>query len=74
MQAFNDRPVGMAISRRSLPKGDSFAVPLTLTGIGVISVFTATVASIFFENDRQDSAPDVHARLDHLEREARRDP
>jgi voltage-gated potassium channel len=49
-------------------EGRFIAVLLMLTGIGVIGVFTATVASMFFEDDREDSAPDVHERLDHLER------
>jgi voltage-gated potassium channel len=49
-------------------EGRLIAVLLMLTGIGVIGVFTATVASMFFDNDRHDSVPDVQARLDRLER------
>jgi len=49
-------------------EGRFIAVMLMLTGIGVIGVFTATIASMFFEHDRHDPSADVHERLDHLER------
>lgn len=49
-------------------EGRVIAVVLMLTGIGVIGVFTATVASLFFDHDRQDPTADLYKRLDHLER------
>lgn len=48
-------------------EGRLIAVVLMLTGIGVIGVFTATVASLFFEQDRSELA-DVAARLEAIER------
>jgi voltage-gated potassium channel len=48
-------------------EGRLIAVLLMLTGIGVIGVFTATVASFFLEPE-PDSTPDVAARLDAIER------
>ena len=48
-------------------EGRLIAVVLMLTGIGVIGVFTATVASMFFEHDQRDPATDVRVRLDILE-------
>jgi voltage-gated potassium channel len=45
-------------------EGRLIAVVLMLTGIGV---FTATVASLFFEQDRSELA-ELHARLDAIER------
>jgi voltage-gated potassium channel len=47
-------------------EGRLIAVVLMLTGIGVIGVFTATVASLFFEQDRSELA-EVHSRLDAIE-------
>lgn len=47
-------------------EGRLIAVVLMLTGIGVIGVFTATVASLFFEQDRSELA-EVHRRLDAIE-------
>ena len=38
-----------------------------ITGIGVIGVFTATVATHFFEQDRSDMV-DVIARMDAIEK------
>ena len=52
------------------PEGRMIAVVLMVTGIGVIGVFTATVASFFFE-DQQAQDPllaQVLARLDAIER------
>lgn len=48
-------------------EGRLIAVLLMLTGIGVIGVFTATVASFFLEPE-PDTTPDVTARLDAIER------
>jgi hypothetical protein len=39
-----------------------------LTGIGVIGVFTATVAALFFEQNTESELAAVGARLDSLER------
>jgi voltage-gated potassium channel len=47
-------------------EGRLIAVVLMLTGIGVIGVFTATVASVFFEEDRTDLA-DIRERLSAIE-------
>jgi voltage-gated potassium channel len=43
-------------------EGRLIAVVLMLTGIGVIGVFTATVASFFFEQERSEVA-DLALRL-----------
>lgn len=48
-------------------EGRIIAVVLMLTGIGVIGVFTATIASVFFEQDRSELA-DTTARLEAIER------
>jgi voltage-gated potassium channel len=49
-------------------EGRLIAVVLMLTGIGVIGVFTATVAALFFEQDTESELAAVAARLDSLER------
>jgi voltage-gated potassium channel len=49
-------------------EGRLIAVVLMVTGIGVIGVFTATIASLFFEEDRADDVQHVVARLDAIER------
>ena len=49
-------------------EGRIIAVLLMLTGIGVIGIFTATVASFFFEQDRGAGGADIAARLDAIER------
>lgn len=49
-------------------EGRIIAIFLMLTGIGVIGVFTATVASFFFENQQAATpVPDVEARLNAIE-------
>lgn len=47
-------------------EGRLIAVMLMLVGIGVIGVFTATVAGFFIEQEQQD-VREVHARLDAIE-------
>jgi len=47
-------------------EGRLIAVVLMITGIGVIGIFTATVAAHFFDQDRSDMA-DVIARMDAIE-------
>jgi voltage-gated potassium channel len=49
-------------------EGRLIAVILMLTGIGVIGVFTATVASFFFESEQQSESAALDARLDRIER------
>jgi voltage-gated potassium channel len=49
-------------------EGRLIAVLLMLTGIGVIGVFTATIASMFFNHDRADTNDDVVSRLEAVER------
>ena len=49
-------------------EGRLIAVILMLTGIGVIGVFTATVASFFFEHEQQSESAQLAARLDAIER------
>jgi voltage-gated potassium channel len=49
-------------------EGRVVAVVLMLTGIGVIGIFTATVASLFFGQDHAPSVADLTTRLDSLER------
>jgi hypothetical protein len=39
-----------------------------LAGIGVIGVFTGTVASLFVEHEKTDPFAELNARLDRLER------
>jgi voltage-gated potassium channel len=48
-------------------EGRLIAVVLMLTGIGVIGVFTATVASLFFEQEQSELAA-LGARLEAIER------
>lgn len=47
-------------------EGRLIAVLLMLTGIGVIGVFTATIASLFMIQDDEDHFAAIHERLDHL--------
>jgi len=49
-------------------EGRFIAVLLMLTGIGVIGVFTATVASFFFEQERQAPLVELSGRLDLIEK------
>jgi hypothetical protein len=48
-------------------EGRLIAVILMLTGIGVIGVFTATVASFFFENEQQSDSAELAVTLDRIE-------
>jgi voltage-gated potassium channel len=48
-------------------EGRIIAVILMLTGIGVIGIFTASVASYFFEQDQADTA-ELIARMEAIER------
>lgn len=48
-------------------EGRIIAVALMLTGIGVIGIFTATIASMFLEDHHQDTRSSVDARLDVIE-------
>jgi len=48
-------------------EGRLIAVMLMLTGIGVIGVFTATVASFFFEHEQQSENTELAARLERIE-------
>jgi voltage-gated potassium channel len=52
------------------PEGRLVAVVLMLTGIGVIGVFTATVASLFFEEQQTESPEmaEILARLERIEK------
>lgn len=47
-------------------EGRLIAVLLMLTGIGVIGVFTATIASLFMIQDDEDEFVAIHDRLDRL--------
>jgi voltage-gated potassium channel len=47
-------------------EGRLIAVLLMLTGIGVIGVFTATIANLFMIQDDEDQFGAIHARLDTL--------
>jgi voltage-gated potassium channel len=47
-------------------EGRLIAVLLMLTGIGVIGVFTATIASLFMVQDDEDQFGAIHDRLDML--------
>lgn len=49
-------------------EGRLIAVVLMLTGIGVIGVFTATVASFFFEHEQESETAQLATRLDTIER------
>jgi voltage-gated potassium channel len=49
-------------------EGRIIAVLLMLTGIGVIGIFTATVASFFFEQEQESETAALAARLDSIER------
>jgi voltage-gated potassium channel len=48
-------------------EGRLIAVILMLTGIGVIGIFTATVASFFFEQEQQADIGELAARLETIE-------
>lgn len=48
-------------------EGRVIAVILMLTGIGIIGVFTATVASFFLEPEVNDDAAKLAGRLDVIE-------
>lgn len=48
-------------------EGRAIAVLLMLTGIGVIGVFTATIASLFMIEDEEDEFNGLHKRLDGIE-------
>lgn len=48
-------------------EGRLIAVLLMLTGIGVIGVFTATIASLFMIEDEEDEFNGLHKRLDDIE-------
>lgn len=48
-------------------EGRLIAVLLMLTGIGVIGVFTATIASLFMIEDEEDEFNGLHKRLDEIE-------
>jgi voltage-gated potassium channel len=48
-------------------EGRVIAVVLMFTGIGVIGIFTATVASLFFEHDQDAEMARVEQRLEGLE-------
>jgi voltage-gated potassium channel len=48
-------------------EGRLIAVVLMLTGIGVIGLFTATVASVFFEEEKESEMAQVVAQLDLIE-------
>lgn len=48
-------------------EGRLIAVLLMLTGIGVIGVFTATIASLFMIEDEEDEFNSIHKRLDDIE-------
>jgi voltage-gated potassium channel len=49
-------------------EGRLIAVVLMITGIGVIGVFTATVASLFFNHDQADTHGELQVRLSSVER------
>jgi voltage-gated potassium channel len=49
-------------------EGRVIAVVLMLAGIGVIGVFTASLASLFVEHEKTDPFAELNARLDRLER------
>jgi voltage-gated potassium channel len=49
-------------------EGRMIAVVLMLTGIGVIGIFTATIASLFFEQEEHSEISDLAARLDVIEK------
>jgi voltage-gated potassium channel len=49
-------------------EGRLIAVSLMVVGIGIIGVFTATVASFFFEREQESETAQLAARLDAIER------
>ena len=56
------------------PEGRLVAVVLMLTGIGVTGVFTATVASLLFEEQQTESPEmvEIRQRLDRIEQHLER--
>ena len=48
-------------------EGRLVAVVLMITGIGVIGIFTATVASLFFEQEAEADSSQIEARLAAVE-------
>jgi len=48
-------------------EGRLIAVVLMLTGIGVIGVFTATIASFFMIEEEEEGLADMRARLDQID-------
>ena len=48
-------------------EGRLIAVALMLTGIGVIGVFTATIASFFMIEEKEEGLSDVRERLDQID-------
>jgi voltage-gated potassium channel len=60
--------VGYGDISPSTLEGRAIAVVLMLVGIGVIGIFTASVASHMFADDREAPADDLAARLDRIER------
>ena len=51
----------------STGEGRLIAVLLMLTGVGVIGIFTATIASLFMIEDEEDEFKGIHKRLDEIE-------
>jgi voltage-gated potassium channel len=60
--------VGYGDISPSTLEGRAIAVVLMIVGIGVIGIFTASVASHMFADDREAPAGDLLARLDRIER------
>jgi len=48
-------------------EGRLIAVALMLVGIGFIGVFTATITSFFFDQERSDDVEELRARLSRIE-------
>jgi voltage-gated potassium channel len=48
-------------------EGRLIAVALMLTGISVIGVFTATIASFFMAEGEEEGLADIRARLDEID-------
>jgi voltage-gated potassium channel len=60
--------VGYGDISPSTTEGRLIAIALMLVGIGFISILTATVASLFFDQDKQDRANDLAQISAHLHR------
>jgi voltage-gated potassium channel len=58
--------VGIGGAPPATPEGRGIALLLMLTGIAVAGIFTATVASVFFEHDRH-GTDTLENRLDAIE-------